>query len=373
MAEAVVALVIVYLLLTAARVTLAATSLRRAARRTAPARTQDVTVLVPVRSGDPLLGRVLAEQAAGLDRATLVLLVDDDDADAITTAARVAGGASGAVEVRRCPPPEPGVNPKVAKLAAAAPGIDGLVAVLDDDTVLPPGAITRAVDALRGADLVTGVPVYREQGGPWARLVAAFVNGSSLLSYLPLARLTPPVSVNGMFVLTRSAALAQVGGFAAIDDQVCDDYALARGYRRAGLRIAQTTIVHPLTTTVDGPVAYARLMRRWTLFAAQVGRRDPTPALLILVVAPTYLPPVALLLALIDGGAMPLVVLAALVIKALATRWLRGLAPPAPTGAAGPAFEVLADLLSVGHALAAVLGPHTVVWRGRRVRVTAPR
>ena len=39
------------------------------------------------------------------------------------------------------------------------------------------------------------------------------------------------------------------GGFEAILDRVCDDYELAQLYRRAGLRLAQTTITHPASTS----------------------------------------------------------------------------------------------------------------------------
>ncbi|WP_454299446.1 hypothetical protein [Salana multivorans] len=97
----------------------------------------DVDVLVPIRSGDPLLARRLAESAATLGHARVHLLVDDDDAPAYAAAVSLAArsadlageaehggrGDSGAerplaqVQVEVFPPPSPAHNPKVEKLA----------------------------------------------------------------------------------------------------------------------------------------------------------------------------------------------------------------------------------------------------------------
>ncbi|MCL2453711.1 MAG: glycosyltransferase [Micrococcales bacterium] len=371
-------LTVAYLLVTGVKVALARAALRESAslrEQSPPGSSQapPVTVLVPVRSGDPQLASVLTEQAEGLAGARVLLCVDEDDPNAVRVAEQVAASALETVEVRRFAPPPTDQNPKVAKLALAAAQVpDGLIALLDDDTVLPPGALARAVAALADADLVTGVPVYREQGEVWSRLLAAFVNGSSLLTYLPAARLAAPVTVNGMFVVTTTEALARAGGLDEIAHEVCDDYALARAYRRAGLRIAQTTVVHPLVTTVPGPVAYASQMRRWMLFATQVLHRDPSPVLLGLVVVPSVLPSAMLATAVRAGGAAPAAAVAAVGTKALATRWLRGQAG-GPTGGAGVGLEIVSDLLLPVHLATALLGPRTVTWRGRRVRVRAPR
>ena len=72
------------------------------------------------------------------------------------------------------------------KLALGEPHCTELVAVLDDDTVLPPGALDRARAALRDADLATGLPWYDSGAGPWNALVAGFVNGNALVTYFPL-------------------------------------------------------------------------------------------------------------------------------------------------------------------------------------------
>lgn len=80
-----------------------------------------VTVLVPVRSGDPLLAATLAEQVQALTAARTVFLVDDDDAPARAAAEAARARAPRRVVVRSFERAAPGTNPKVAKLAAAQP------------------------------------------------------------------------------------------------------------------------------------------------------------------------------------------------------------------------------------------------------------
>lgn len=331
-----------------------------------------VNVLIAVRSGDPLLPGLLAESVATLAPATVLLLVDDDD-PAGQSAARAAASGHDHVEVIECGPPPPGRNPKVHKLMLAEHRAGPLIALLDDDTVLPPGGLAHLVGVIEsGADLVTGIPVYREQGGLWSRLVAAFVNGSALVTYLPMARFGPPVTINGMVVLTRRAALDQIGGFAAVAEATCDDYALARAYRAHGLAIVQTAQIAELATTVPGPGAYARLMRRWMLFATQVVRHDLSVRLVSVVVLPAVLPLATLALALAArSGLATAIVAVALWISALGLRVLRRQAGAGPetSGLIGVLLGPVAALVSPVFALAAALGPQTVVWRGRRVRV----
>lgn len=335
---------------------------------------EPVTVLQPIRSGDPLLGGALAENLAAHPDARFVWLVDEDDEGARALAADAAAAYGDRLEVVVTSPPRPGRNPKAAKLVVGLARAGAVVAVLDDDTVLPPGALARARGALRRGDLVTGLPVYREQGSLWSRLVAAFVNGTSLLTYLPMARVADPVTVNGMFVLTRRAVLEDLGGFRAIEDRLCDDYALARLYRAAGRRIVQTAVVVPLATTVSGPRAYARIMRRWMVFAREVLRGDPSPALVGLVVLPGVLPLATVLAAVVArswpaAGAATLVLAASVATSAALRRRL----PPAPVTVRGAVLEAVSLVVLPAHLAAATVRPGRVTWRGRRLAVVDGR
>jgi ceramide glucosyltransferase len=342
---------------------------RRAWRPPADGPEPDVVVLQPILSGDPYLAEQLAANLTNHPTARFRWLVDEDDDEGRRVATGLAEGVA-RVEVRVYEKAPASVNPKVYKLARAVDAGDSLVAVLDDDTVLPPGTLARAATQLGGADLVTGIPYYLPDGGPWSRLVAAFVNGNALVTYLPLSLLGPPVSINGMFYLTTREALDRVGGFAGMEDKVCDDYELALLYRRAGLRIAQASLPHPLRTFVPSAASYGRIMRRWLVFSLRLLRDEANPALAVIVVAPGIAPGAALACAL--AGRRPrlaVATLAAVAAKALATARLRDGLLGARTAPADLALGVLSDLLLPVHVLAAVAARGRITWRGKPMRI----
>ena len=348
---------------------------------TAPACEPVVTVLQPILSGDPLLAELLAENADGHPDARFRWLVDEDDPLGQQICRHLAETRAH-VEVVLFPPVEPGANPKVFKLARAlrrAPDgaehrtdaqalPDELIAVLDDDTVLPPGALRAAVAALDRGDLVTGLPCYRSGSTLWSRLVAGFVNGNAAISYLPLARLAPPVTINGMFYLTRRDTLERLGGFAAIERSLCDDLELARLYRRAGGTIVQSTVTHPLATTVPDLTSYLRLQRRWMVFAGRLFAEQPEPRTIGLVALPSLLPLTAAVLAVGDPVALAAVGVTvagkALALAALRRKHLGTTESPATIAA-----EIVADLIQPAHAAAGFVRPRRIQWRTRSIRL----
>ncbi|MBT8226507.1 MAG: glycosyltransferase [Dactylosporangium sp.] len=366
--------------LTGVRFALAAAVLRRPE----PVYDRDsgpVTILQAVLSGDPTLAGNLRENLANQPDARFVWLIDASDAEGWRIADDLAPTAGGRVEVIGVPPVPQGHNPKVFKLVTGLPRCGDLVAVLDDDTVLPPGALRRAVQALASGDLVTGIPVYRPGHGIWSRLIAAFVNGNALLTYLPPLAYAPPVTINGMFYLTRRSVLESLGGFAAIEDRLCDDHELAKLYRAAGRRIVQTAITHPLSTTVPSFGAYVQLMRRWLVFANRLLGQSLTLPTLGLVVIPSLLPLVAIALSVVFGSPLALAAaLGTLLLKAIALAVLRhrvaaagcpaGDRPaddrPAAIGAEIVA-ELAADLLLPLHALTTLVRPRRIRWRDKEI------
>jgi len=370
-------LVAAYTVLSGVRIGLSVRNWRRveqvSTRSTAEAgSTEQVTVLQPILAGDPELPRLLGDNVAGHPDARFLWLVDADDTAGRAICERLAAAHADRIEVLLCPPCPPRTNPKVFKLALGLPHCPQFVAVLDDDTVLPPGALARARTALADVDLATGLPWYRPGAGPWSALVAGFVNGNALISYFPLLGFGPPASINGMFYLTSRTALARAGGFEAIMDRVCDDFELAREFRRHGLRIAQTTITHQVSTEVPDAAAYARLMHRWMVFASRLLSRSLTAPMAVLVVLPSALPAVAVGVAVATGSfGAAAGVFAAVAAKVLASQAVRSrLTPEVPRRFAA---EYLADwLLPVQSALALLLS-RRINWRGRRLLIVRGR
>lgn len=331
-----------------------------------------LTILQPILGGDPALRGCLQENVRNTPGARFLWLVDEDDA---AGAAAVAGLADGErVEVLVGPAPRDGENPKVGKLALALPLVrTRYVAVLDDDTVLPPGGARRAVAALAHADLATGLPLYAEGGTIWSRLVVGFVNGSALLTYPVAAHLKAGRTINGMFYVTPTETLRALGGLGAIRGALTDDYALARLYLDAGRTIRQTAVLHPITTTVTDGAHYARLMRRWMIFGLRYTRENATGFTLGLVALPTLLPPLLLLGGTVAGPATGALVLLALAGKAAANAGLRRRASGRRTRPSDAAFEVLADLLTPFHLLAALVAGGRFTWRTREIRMAGER
>lgn len=359
-------LLVVWLALTALRIGLAMRFFSRDRKESAPGDDQ-VTVMQPILSGDPSLGRNLEENLRHNPEVRFLWLIDEDDAVARDLAARWQGER---VEVLLAPPPPQGRNPKVFKLALGLPRVSGpLVAVLDDDTVLPAGALARARLALDRGELVTGLPYYRPEGSFWSRLVAAFVNSNALVTYLPILFFRGPATINGMFYLTRKETLERLGGFAEIEEKLCDDYELAGLYLRAGLRIVQTTVVHPISTTVRGVADYFRILRRWMIFANRLFHEAIDIPMIVLVVLPALMPLLLVVLAAFAGWPALIAVLAGLLAKAIAMAALRRRVIGSRETVSGILLEVLADLLQPLHAGTALFRPGSIRWRSRSIVV----
>src|SRR5262249_30141104 len=144
------------------------------------------------------------------------------------------------------------------------------------------------------------------------------------LTYLPVLPLVGPLTINGMFYVMRTQTLRDLGGFAAIMTELCDDYAMARLLRSHGKVIRQGVTPQFLRTTVPGPGRYVALMHRWFVFANLLVR-DQTPGVKALLFVLLGLPPLLLWLgflslALGPAGAMALAV--ALTARHLALRGL---------------------------------------------------
>ena len=329
-----------------------------------------VTVAQPILSGDPQLGGLLAENLAANPGVPFLWLVDADDPEGLRVC-RPLAAAHPQVTLVVMPPVPQGRNPKTFKLIEAHQRCrTPVLAVLDDDTVLPAGALDAAVAALGEGDLVTGIPCYRPGATVWSRLVAAFVNGNALVTYLPMAELAPPVTINGMFVVMRLETLEQVGGFSAIESALTDDLALAQLFRAAGRTIVQTTVVHPLATTIPDLRSYVRLQRRWMVFAGRLFREQPDLRVLGLVAIPSTLPAPAALVALATRSPRAAAWLAAtLGLKALSMAVLRGRVLGTPETPATVAAEMAADLLQPWHAAAGIVRPRQIQWRTRTIRL----
>lgn len=356
-----------------------------------------VTLVQPILSGDPHLGdnlRANTRLATALPLRWL-WLVDADDApgrrltgEILDDLARTDPTARARIELRLTPPAPERVNPKTFKLRLAWESLDpatrdgGFFGVLDDDTRLGPGDVETAVGTLRrepGVGLVFGLPYYLSFGTFWSGMVATFVNRNSLWSYLPILRVGPPLTINGMFWLARGTAVVALDGFRAVEGLVCDDHAVARGVRAAGYALRQTAVVHPLRTGVSGARAYDRLLTRWFIFPqVSILRHEPRRRLLgfvALVFLPAFQFLGSLALAAAAGRWRGLVAAVAVQVgrEVLQVDLERRFLPGAAGRGAGfwgrRALGWAVDAMFPGQIIRAFLAPREINWRGHRLRL----
>lgn len=373
-------LVATYAALNVARLLLALSERRRLVEGAPPPRkpalNREITVLQPILGGDPALVECLTANLRHMGGARLVWLLDDDDAAGRAAAeqavARVmAGDVASAPDVTFdvAPPPPLGVNPKAAKLARGTEQVaTTFVAVLDDDTILSADTLARAAEAVQPGRLVTGLPLHAARSTFWSRLVTGFVNANSTPVYLAAARLGLSRTVNGMFTMMRTEDLRRLGGFAAIEREVTDDYALARLFRDGGGRVVQLDLPVTVVTTVADARHYLGLMRRWMVFARLFLMENRSPRLMVLVLLPGLMAFPVLLAGLPLGAEATAIALTALAAKALAVRWLRGGGPISDLP-----FDIAAEFLMAPHALAGLLGGDRIRWRKRQMVLDGKR
>jgi ceramide glucosyltransferase len=240
-----------------------------------PLRTKPVTlvsILQPILSGDPTMAAGLEQNLAMQTGYPLefIWLVDEDDAEAQNICHNLlAHHPEKCAHLVLLPLPEPRQNPKMVKLIAGARQARGdVLCILDDDTRLPDYGLETCLPYLDhpGVGLAFGLPYYVSFENFWSRLIAYFVNSHSLISYIPYAMLTEPVTINGMFYAIRREVLEKIGGFDGLENILADDFAIAKRMRDHGYRLAQTPLRHAISTWVAAPRNYLSLIQRWFIF-----------------------------------------------------------------------------------------------------------
>ncbi len=201
-----------------------------------------VVVVVPARDEAAGIVRalesLLAQRYAGPLR---VVLVDDGSSDGTGDLARgLAGEAGGRLVVLDGTARPAGWSGKLWAVAqgVAAAGDAGLILLADADIEHAPEHVaTLVAQAERGGyDLVSEMVALRCESAAERALVPAFVFFFQLL--YPFARVADPRSrvaaAAGGTMLVRAAALARIGGIAAMRGALIDDVTLAGLVKRGG-------------------------------------------------------------------------------------------------------------------------------------------
>lgn len=207
-----------------------------------PAELPPVSVLVPARNEQLVIGRLIDDVLASRGIELELLILDDastDNTAAIVTAAAADDPRIRLLAGRPLPAGWCGKQHACSQLAGAA-GHETLV-FLDADVRLTADALARSVGFLKQADvgLASGFPL-QETPCFLAWLLLPLIH-FVLLGFLPLARsrrsTDPALAAGcGQFFITTKPAYDRAGGHAAIAASLHDGIMLPRLYRRAGLR-----------------------------------------------------------------------------------------------------------------------------------------
>jgi len=215
---------------------------RRLGEYPSPSSLPRLSVLLPVRNEEANIGPCLRSLLTQEYPDFQVLVLDDDSSDNTGQALGALAAEDGRLQVLEGKPLPPGWLGKhwaCHQLAQAAGG--ELLLFVDADTRHQPNTLRDAVAALltEKADLLAVLP--QQEVVSWAERLIVPIMLWSIFSFLPLGlayRLPMPSlsATVGQFMLFRRRAYEQVGGHAAVRQDVVDDLALGRRIKAYGLR-----------------------------------------------------------------------------------------------------------------------------------------
>jgi len=337
-----------------------------------------VSVLQTIVSGDPTLVEGLKKNLSMNTRYPIefLWLVDDNDMEGQRICRVLMERYSQKrIKVILLPPPESLQSPKMVKLIGGVAHAQGdVICVLDDDTRLPDFGLEDCLPYLDqpGVGLAFGLPYYVSFNNLWSRLIAYFVNSYSLLTYVPYAALTKPITINGMFYAIRREVLDAVGGFNNLEHILADDFAIAQRMREHGYHLAQTPLRHGVSTSVIDSRHYFSLIKRWFIFPRESIMRHikgPEQAIFyIMVFLPMFFPWLTLLISLLAPSFWPITVIyflySYLIFMHFNLAYLQKSSPWFHSY-----WVIFLSILLPFQILAALFAPQRVVWRGNLIQV----
>jgi chlorobactene glucosyltransferase len=220
-----------------------------------------VSVLVPARNEEDVIGDCIRSLLAQDYPNFEVIVMDDDSSDSTLQILLSLASADGRLKIERGTPLPPGWLGKHWACHQLSQKADGeLLLFTDADTVHKPQMLRQAVSAMEAekADLISAEP--KQVMVTFAEKLVMPYTYLSIMSYLPLAvaynsRISVLSSATGQFMLFRRSAYEEIGGFGSIKHHVVDDVELCKRIRMRGLR----------WRLLDGKDAYQ--VRQYTNFA----------------------------------------------------------------------------------------------------------
>lgn len=329
-----------------------------------------ITIVQPILSGDPTLEETLSFNLHANPDVNFLWLIDDNDNKAQELVKLLKQDFSHinikVLSYKDCPDK---INPKVFKLNQGLKSVlTDYVVILDDDAMILPETLCDLVINLKENDLTTALPIYKDNGNFWCKLMTQFVNNNSAMTYLPLLWFWKPMSINGMCYALKTTTIRQLNYFDSILGFLADDLSLALIMKEKKMNLYQSRHSVLLQTNIETYDRYKNLMHRWFLFATLLLKNHSVKENIVITVlhgiAPLFLW-MTVLYGLRDGHyiLLPLVLVIRLLLIQCVHRQVFGKKDLYYYG-----FSLLAELLQPVHLFHAFVRK-TIFWRTHIYRV----
>ena len=331
------------------------------------------TVVQPILSGDPRLESDLRANLQQTKTVEFYWLIDQSDTEAQRVANKICQDElfDQRIRIFLIEDVPQGINPKSYKIEQVVEDLTRpYLIVLDDDSVIDFSKMGELTAYLGQEVILTGIPYNQERSNFWSKLVAAFINGNSLITYFTMAQVEANHSINGMFYILPVNLVKDQDLFTAIKDYLCDDLAVADFLSSKGVSIVQTRVTCNVRTTIKSATQYLLQMKRWLLFSSIYLKKHLDFKVFTLIGLTSFLPLPIILLTLFLGWPYLLVALVLLLIKAIWMLLYRQSILMNQLHLDEVLYEVLNDFLLPWLFLYVLLTPPVINWRGRKIRVT---
>ncbi len=236
-----------------------------------------VTLLQPITRGATHLSEALHARAALDYPASLQHLLICDSGEACTqqiVARFLDNHPDIQAEVVLVEPDQPPamLASKMHKLQRALPGATGEVLCFMDDDVTPrPDALRMLIPYLsqEGTGVAFGLLCFTSWHNTWSSLVSLLINAHMLLNFMAVPYLTTPFRINAQVFAFRRDIFERVGGFDGLEQQIDDEFEIARRVRQHGLRAVQTPLIYDVRNDLSSAQAYSRQFKRWFVMPRQ--------------------------------------------------------------------------------------------------------
>ena len=339
---------------------------------------ENYTVIQPILSGDLGLEEDLTENLKNTEKMRFIWLIDKSDRVALETAEKILGNKDffQRTEIFQMDDVPQEINPKIFKISQVIEKVKTkYTIILDDDTVMDIKRINEFALYEKRKDewIATGIPYNYGVRGLFSKLIAAFVNGNSFLTYFPMAYLKESRTLNGMFYMAKTELFRKYNTFDEIKYELCDDLALATFLSEKKVKIIQTTVFCNVRTTVKNSLNYILLMKRWFLFTKIYIKKAFSMKFFVFILLPSLLPGIVLIMSLFLGIKFIFVIFGYFVLKAFILYLFRYSLLKKKENMNVILYEIISDLILIPVFIYTLITPPVIKWRNKKIRVSDGR